>query len=206
MAFTSLTGPSTVTPANRAETSLGDGDKRFKSLAHLQHLNRINDLLRGVERKILYDTINHHFDRRTCITYTRRDGEIVEAEIETQVLTGEPISRDPGNMGSNIRAARFPINSRDTMHGAIGRRSSMNDSDRYDSLGEHHWNIPVRGHELVTLIDMLRHYAELWAEQRGKKNDSIILKFVPGIGSDLTPKEAMLYDMACSLIGMDQLL
>lgn len=205
MAFTSLTAPNTVIPANQDEASLGDSleGRRFKSLAHLQHLNRINDLLRGIERKILHDTINQHFDRRTRITYTRRGGEIIEAEIETHVLTG---SRDPGNMGPNIRAARFPINGRDTMHGAISGRASMNDNDRYDSLGEHHWSIPVRGHELVALIDMLRHYAELWAEQRGKKNDSVILEFAPGISSDLTPKEAMLYDMACSLIGMDQLL
>ena len=205
MAFTSLTAPNTVTSANQGETSLGENmqNRRFLSLAHLQHLNHINSTLRTIERKILYDTLNTHFDGRTRISYMRKHNEMVEAEIESRALSKQVVLN---NLDDNLRSVRFPINSRDGMDGAVIGRNSLTDPWRYDSLAEYHWNLPVRGQELLNLIDMLRHYADLWSEERGKQNDTIILEFDPYISSDLTSKETMLYDMACSLIGMDQLL
>ena len=192
MASTSLTaqGPTA--------TAIEAGLTWQASLGHLRHLHNIIETLHIIERKVLFEALNQRFGRPTRFFFNLQGGNFSSAELDTS------LSWTRSNIQMiQAQSVTFPLNSRDVDALPWSCREGP---DRFDHLAEGEWGFSQRGQDLLELIDMLRLYADRRLEDKPESNGQIMLSFNPASTIRPTPKERALYDMACSLIGMEQLL
>lgn len=163
----------------------------FSTIGEVRLLEDLIDVLNGIRRKMLYDTIAAQFCRTVRLAYLRNNGgKIVECRLETVSRTGFGTS-----------TCSFPINGNQE-----NPETYRMGPDRFDEVAHFDWGAIPKGQDLLQLIDACRHYADIYAEQRGNDDSAIVLAFDPTIRSDLDEKEKQLFEVARSLIGMQNLL